>query len=94
MSKTLTLEKQPRIASYKVPTETWVLSVLLIVLALMDRFLGNDQMHALVDVALIAVFVVNALDFVVPFARPNSILGGAQLKALALAGAAFVAWLA
>lgn len=94
MSETLTIEKNPRIASYAVPAETWVLSVLLIGLALVDRFLGNDQMHAIVDVALIAVFVVNVLEFVIPFVRPNSILGGAELKAAALASAALLAWLA
>jgi hypothetical protein len=94
MYKTLTLEKNPRIASYSVPAETWILSILLIGLALADRFLGNDQMHAVVDVALIAVFVVNVLDFVIPFVRPNSILGGAQLKAATLAGAALIAWFA
>jgi hypothetical protein len=40
------------------------------------------------------VFVVNVLDFVIPFIRPNSILGGAQLKAATLAGAALIAWFA
>jgi hypothetical protein len=94
MSESMTVEKNPRIASYSVPTETWILSILLIVLALADRFLGNDQMHAIVDVALIALFAINALDFVVPFLRPNSILGGAQLKSAALAGAALLAWFA
>lgn len=94
MSESLTIEKNPRIASYAVPKETWILSVLLIVLALADRFLGTDQMHTIVDVALIAVFAINVLDFVVPFIRPNSILGGAELKAAALAGAALLAWLA
>jgi hypothetical protein len=94
MSETLTLEKNPRIASYSVPTATWVLAVLLIGLAVVDRLLGNEQTHAVVDVALIAMFVLNALDFVIPFVRPNSILGGAELKAAALAGAALLAWLA
>jgi hypothetical protein len=94
MSESLTIEKNPRIASYCVPAETWILSILLIVLALADRFLGTDQMHAIVDVTLIAVFAINALDFVIPFIRPNSILGGAQLKSAALAGAALLAWLA
>jgi hypothetical protein len=94
MSESLTIEKNPRIASYTVPAETWTLSILLIVLALVDRFVGTDQMHNIVDVALIAVFAISALDFVVPFLRPNSILGGARLKSAALAGAALLAWLA
>ena len=94
MDKTLTLEKNPRIASYSVSAETWVLAALLIGLALVDRFLGNDQMHVVLDVALFAVFVVNALDFVIPFIRPDSILGGAQLKAAALSSAALLAWFA
>jgi hypothetical protein len=93
MYKTLTLEKNPRIASYAIPMETWVLSALLIGLAIADRFLDNDQMHVVVDVVIIPTFVVNALEFVIPFIRPNSILGGAQLKAAVLAGAALLAWL-
>ena len=93
MYKTLTLEKNPRIASYAIPMETWILAILLIGLALVDRFLGNDQMHVIVDVVVIPTFVVNVLEFVIPFMRPNSILGGAQIKAAVLAGAALLAWL-
>jgi hypothetical protein len=93
MSKTLTAEKHPRIASYKVPADTWVLSALLLGIAALVRYLGNDQLHAMLDAVLFVLFMVTALDFVFSFFKPNSILGGAEIRTAALAGAALLAWL-
>jgi hypothetical protein len=92
MSKTLSTAKTPRIASYQIPADTWALAVFLVGLAAFVRYIGSDQMHVILEGVLFLVFVVTGLDFVFPLVRPNSTLGGAELKTLALAGAALLAW--
>jgi hypothetical protein len=85
MVKSITTEKNPRIACYKVPAETLTICALLLGATAIVRFLGNNQIHQIVDTALSVLFVVTALNFLIPFVRPNSILGGAKLRTFALA---------
>jgi hypothetical protein len=93
MSKTLTAEIHPRIVSYKVPADTWVLSAMLLGLAFAVRFMGSDQMHMVVDAVLFVLFLVKTLDFAFAFFKPKSLLGGAEIRTAALAVAALLAWL-
>jgi hypothetical protein len=92
MAKTLSTAKNPRIASYQIPADTWVLAAFLIGVATFTRFMGNDQIHGFIEGALFLLFVVTALDFLVPLVKPSSTLGGAELKTLALASSAFLGW--
>jgi hypothetical protein len=92
MSKTLSTAKTPRIASYKIPTDTWALAAFLIGLATFVRFVGSDQLHVIAEGVLFLVFVIAGLDFIFPLVKPNSTLGGAELKTLALASAALLGW--
>lgn len=80
-----TEEKNARIASYKVPASTWLLGTVILLGAAGVRWLEGDTLHQVAGLALFALFVVNAMNFLIPFLRPNSILGGAQCKTLALA---------
>jgi hypothetical protein len=92
MSKTLNPAKAPRITSYKIPTDTWALAAFLIGLATFVRFVGSDQLHVIAEGVLFLVFVITGLDFIFPLVKPNSTLGGAELKTLALASAALLGW--
>jgi hypothetical protein len=90
----LKVEKKPRIACHKMPKETMVICVLLLCTAALVRFLGNDRAHQVAEVILLLLTVINSLNFLIPFLRPNSILGGAKVGTFYLAGAAFVGLLA
>jgi hypothetical protein len=84
---TLTLnEKKPRIACYKVPADTLALCALLLVVAGLIRYVGNDRAHQIANGALFLLVVFTSFDFLIAFARPNSITGGAKLATIALAG--------
>lgn len=87
-------EKNPRIASYKVPASTWLLGALVLLGAAGVRWLEANTLHQVAGFALFALFVVNSLNFLIPFLRPNSILGGAQCKTLALASFAMLGFVA
>jgi hypothetical protein len=85
-----TTEKHTRIASYQVPASTWLLCALVLLGAAGVRWMEGNALHQVAGIALFAVFLVNALNFLIPFLRPNSILGGAQCKTLALASFAML----
>ena len=93
MSKTISADSHPRIVSYKIPADTWVLSLLLLGGAFAVRYLGSDQIHMMTDAVLFVLFLVKALDFAFAFFKPKSLLGGAEIRTAALAGAALLAWL-
>jgi hypothetical protein len=90
MSHTPKAEKSARIVSYKVPAETWVLCALILVAAAGLRFFVDSNLRQVVEIALFALALVNALNFFIPLATPRSILGGAKLKTLVLATFALI----
>ncbi len=85
-----TTEKNARIASYSIPASTWLLCALVLAAAACVRWIDGSTLHQTAGIALFALFVVNALNFLIPFVRPNSILGGAQCKTLVVAGFALL----
>lgn len=90
MSKSETKLNNPRISSYQVPRETWLLAVLIGVAALSLRFIENDKLHQAAQLLLFVVFAINAFNFLIPFLAPNSVLGGAKFKAFVLAAVALI----
>lgn len=91
MAKPLpTTEKHARIASYQIPASTWRLCALVLVVAACIRWVDGASLHQAAGLALFALFLVNALNFLIPFLRPNTVLGGAQCKTLAVAGVALL----
>ena len=84
----------PRIACYRVPNTTWAFCVALIGLSLAVKFSGSDIFQQAVSFAFFALTIVSALNFFIPFTSPNTILGGAKLRTLALAISALVALVA
>jgi CBS-domain-containing membrane protein len=93
MSNSLAEEKSPRIASYTVPRDIWLLCGLIVVAAVCLRFVPRGGLHQAAEVAFFVTAVVNLLNFVIPLATPKSILGGAKLKSLVLALFALTAWI-
>lgn len=89
-----TAEKNARIASYRVPASTWWLCALTLLAAIGVRWMEGSTLHQVAGIALFGLFLVNALNFLIPFFRPNSILGGANCKTLALASFAALGFLA
>jgi hypothetical protein len=89
-----TIEKNARIASYRVPASTWLLGAVVLLGAAGVRWLEGSTLHQVAGLALFALFMVNALNFLIPFLRPNSVLGGAQCKTLALASFAVLGFFA
>jgi hypothetical protein len=85
MSKSIATEKSPRIACYEIPAETWVQCVLLLGVAAVVRLVGNKQLDVVATAAFFLLCAVNAFNFLIPFVRPNTILGGAKLRTLILA---------
>lgn len=83
-------EKPARIVSYKVPAETWVLCALILVATACLRFLADNNLRQIAEIALFVLALVNALNFFIPLATPKSILGGAKLKTLVLAAFALI----
>jgi hypothetical protein len=92
MSKPPTTETSPRIASYKVSAGTWALGAVILGAAALVRLIDDTNLRQIAGLAIFAVFLINALNFVIPLAKPNSILGGAKLKTLALALFALLGW--
>jgi hypothetical protein len=90
MTTTVTTEKSPRISCYQIPIGTWLLCALIIGIATYVRLLGGDKLHQVADAALFILAVVNTMNFLIPFSRPNTILGGARLSTLVLATAALI----
>lgn len=90
MSHSTEAEKPSRIVSYKVPAETWVLCTLILVAAVSLRFVADSELRQIAEIALFVLTLVNALNFFIPLATPNSILGGAKLKTLVLAAFALI----
>jgi hypothetical protein len=90
MSKTEIKVHNPRISSYKVPRETWLLAILIGIAATSLRFISNDKLHQAAQLTLFVVFAINAFNFIIPFIAPNSVLGGAKFKALVLAAVALI----
>lgn len=86
-------EKRSRIASYKVPTGTWALCGLMVALSAGVHYSHDNTLHQIAELALFIVFIANALNFVIPFVWPNSVLGGAKFKLLVLASFALLGML-
>lgn len=83
-------EKSARIVSYKVPAETWVLCALILGAAGSLHFFADSELRQIAEISLFVLTLVNALNFFIPLATPNSILGGAKLKTLVLAAFALI----
>ncbi|MEY4735699.1 MAG: hypothetical protein RL302_18 [Pseudomonadota bacterium] len=90
MSPSTVSGKPSRIVSYKVPAETWVLCALILVAAGGLRFVADSDQRQIAEIGLFVLTLVNALNFFIPLATPNSILGGAKLKTLVLAAFALI----
>jgi hypothetical protein len=87
------IEESPRIACYKLTRVTCVSCILILSIAVCARWIGGNQLIQLVRILLFMVAVVSTMNFVIPFVNPNTILGGARLRTLALAIAAIVGFL-
>ncbi len=93
-TSSIAVEKSPRIAVYQISRETWLLCVLVLGCAASVRLLGGSKLNQLTDIALFIIAVVNTMNFLIPFVRPNTILGGARLQTLVLALTALVSMIA
>ena len=85
MHRTEPVVKNPRISSYQVPAQTWILAGLIAVASLALRFVQNNLLHQMLQLVLFVVFAINAFQFLIPFVSPNTVLGGAKIKAAVLA---------
>lgn len=90
MSHSPQTEKSARIASFKVPVETWVLCALILGAAGGLHYFADGDLRQIAEISLFVLTLVNALNFFIPLATPNSILGGAKLKTLVLAAFALI----
>lgn len=90
MSHSTVTGKSSRIVSYKVPAETWLLCTLILVAAVSLRFVADGDQRQIAEIGLFVLTLVNALNFFISLATPNSILGGAKLKTLVIAAFALI----
>jgi hypothetical protein len=61
--------------------------------AVFIRFFIGGTLHQFTEIVLFLTVILNALNFFIPLAAPNTILGGAKFQTFVLAAFALVALL-